>query len=157
VVIEQHELEGPRPSGARRPAGRTLAWLAKQVELSFGDVDLSLPQYRVLALLNEGSAVASALAERLAVRPPSVTSVVDGLVARGLVDRVPRQDDRRRVTLRLTPAGVRVLAEADAAADARVAEIAGALGPEPAARLIEDLGRWHEAMVTRHRAATGRP
>ncbi len=151
-MIEQHELEPARPAGARRPAGRTLAWLAKQVELSF-TVDLSLPQYRVLALLNEGSDVASALAERLAVRPPSVTSVVDGLVARGLVDRVPRQDDRRRVTLTLTAEGVRLLAEADAAADARVAEIAASLGPDRAAQLVDDLDRWHEAMVARHRAA----
>jgi long-chain acyl-CoA synthetase len=83
--------------------------------------------------------------------------VVDGLVARGLVHRVPRLDDRRRVTLTLTAEGVRVLAEADAAADARVAEIAATLGPDRATRLIEDLDRWHEAMVARHRAATARP
>jgi len=65
--------------------GRTAAWMAKQVEIGLGSVDLSLPQYRVLGLLGESSAVQSYLAERLAVRPPSVTAIIDGLVARGLV------------------------------------------------------------------------
>ena len=74
-----------------RSVGRTAAWLAKQVELSLAEVDLSLSQYRILGLLDEGSAVSSALAERLAVRPPSVTAVIDGLVTRGLVARTARR------------------------------------------------------------------
>src|ERR1035437_9408039 len=64
----------------RKTIGRTAAWLAKQVEIGLGSVDLSLPQYRVLGLLDESPAFSSALAERLAVRPPSVTAIVDPLV-----------------------------------------------------------------------------
>jgi len=52
-----------------RTLGRTAAWLGKQVEIGLGTADLSLPQYRVLGLLDERSAVSSDLAERLAVRP----------------------------------------------------------------------------------------
>jgi len=37
--------------------GRTVAWLAKQVEIALTDVDLSLSQYRILGVLVEGSAV----------------------------------------------------------------------------------------------------
>jgi ATP-binding cassette subfamily B protein len=81
----------------RRTIGRTAAWLAKQVEIGLGTVELSLPQYRVLGLLDEHSAVSSDLAARLAVRPPTVTAMVDGLVARGLVERHPVAGDRRRV------------------------------------------------------------
>ena len=100
--------------------GRTAAWLGKQVEIGLGTVDLSLPQYRVLGLLDEHSAVSSDLAERLAVRPPTVTAVVDGLVARGLVERRTVVTDRRLVDHVLTAEGRRLLAAADNAVHARL-------------------------------------
>ena len=113
-------------------AARAVARLAKQVEVAIGPLDLSLPQYRVLALLGEGSTASSVLARRLAVSPPSVTAVVDGLVARGLVERQADPEDRRRLTLLLTREGKRVLAAADIAAEARLDEIAGYLDEAPA-------------------------
>lgn len=114
------------PSRTRRVTGaaRAVARLAKQLELALVPLDLSLPQYRVLALLGEGSTASSVLARRLAVSPPSVTSVVDGLVGRGLVERQADPDDRRRLTLLLTRDGCKVLSAADAAAEARLDEIA---------------------------------
>src|SRR5262249_39067877 len=96
---------GPDPG----PAGRTIARLARQVERAITPLDLSMPQYRVLALLADGSTAASVLAQQLAVRPPSVTAVVDGLVARALVERSPDPLDRRRLTLTLTDEGARLL------------------------------------------------
>src|SRR6478736_219975 len=106
-------------------AARAVARLAKQIEIALVPLDLSLPQYRVLALLGEGSTASSVLARRLAVSPPTVTSVVDGLVGRGLVDREADPEDRRRLTLLLTKDGAKLLAAADAAAEARLGEIAG--------------------------------
>ncbi len=138
--------------------GRAAAWLAKQVELGLATVELSLPQYRVLSLLDEGSAFSSALAERLAVRPPSVTGVIDGLVGRGLVARDHADDDRRRVTHVLTPAGRQVLAQADQAVNERLRTIADSLPDEGAGdRALESLLVWPEAL-TAHRLArvTGR-
>ena len=90
-------------------AARALARLARHVEHTLASIDLSLPQYRALSLLGDGSTASSALAGRLAVSPPSVTAVIDGLVARGLVERQADPDDRRRLTLLLTPAGVKLL------------------------------------------------
>jgi long-chain acyl-CoA synthetase len=118
-----------------------------------GRTDLSLSQYRILSLLGEGSAMSSSLAERLAVRPPSVTAVIDGLVARGLVDRTHSEDDRRRVALGLTPEGEAVLASADRAVNERLEQIAGALGSaRSATRAIDNLALWHDALIA-HRAA----
>src|SRR5579864_1778095 len=91
--------------------GRVIARLARQVELAAADLDLSLSQYRALSLLGEGKEAASALAEKLAVSRPSVTGVIDGLVARGLVTRDHVDGDRRRVGLDLTPEGRRLLAD----------------------------------------------
>ena len=91
--------------------GRVAAWLSKRVEVALGTVDLTLPQFRVLGILAEGSSAASGLADRLAVRRPSITALIDGLVARGLVHRRQEDTDRRRVELRLTDDGARILAD----------------------------------------------
>ena len=106
------------------PVGRTLARLARQVELGAGSVELSLSQYRVLSILDSGQEAASSLAEKLAVSRPSITGVVDGLVARGLVRRDNHTADRRRVDVGLTTAGASVLAAADAEIQRRLEAIA---------------------------------
>ena len=138
-------------SNAEVPAGhigRAAAWLAKHVELALAEVGLSLPQYRVLGVLSEGSAISSAMAERLAVRPPSVSAMVDGLVGRGLMERRHNDDDRRTVSLVLTPAGHRLLAEADRAVDARLTDLSGCLPDEQLRQqAFGDLRLWQQAMV----------
>lgn len=121
--------------------------MAKQVEIGLGSVDLSLPQYRVLGLLGESSAVQSYLAERLAVRPPSVTAIIDGLVARGLVERRHVATDRRQVDHALTAEGRRVLETADAATSARLHDIAGCLEPRDTERALDGLLAWRQAFV----------
>jgi long-chain acyl-CoA synthetase len=132
----------------RRTLGRTAAWLAKQVEIGLGDVDLSLPQYRVLAMLEGTSALSSDLAERLAVRPPTVTAVVDGLVIRGLIERRTVEADRRRVDHVLTEHGGQLLDAADAAVTARLCEIAGHLESQTDAdRAFEGLSIWRRALI----------
>jgi DNA-binding MarR family transcriptional regulator len=47
----------------------------------------------------------SELAERLRIARRSATSLVDELVERGLVERLPDPVDRRAVTVAVTPAG----------------------------------------------------
>lgn len=149
----------PKPSASGRSAartaagrpvlgsyGRVAAWLSKRVEVVLGQVELTLPQYRVLGILAEGSSAASGLAERLAVRRPSITAVVDGLVARGLVDRRQEAADRRRVALRLTDEGARVLLEADDAVDAYLASIAGHLPAKDEALALRALELWGRAL-----------
>ena len=94
-------------------------------------VDLTLSQYRVLAILGDGCAASSKLAEKLAVSRPSVTGVVDGLVARGLVRRDHTSDDRRRIDVGLTDAGRLLLAAADEAVEQRMERINQLLGEIP--------------------------
>ena len=143
------------PAQLRNP-GRTAAWLAKQVELGLATVDLSLSQYRILGVLAEGSAMSSSLAERLAVRPPSVTAVIDGLVSRGLVARAHSEDDRRRIALGLTADGQSLLEAADRAVADRLQQIASGLGPKAAAKALESLALWQEALIAHWAARSGR-
>ncbi len=127
--------------------GRVAAWLSKRVEVALAGLDLTLPQYRVLGILGEGSAAASGLADRLAVRRPSITALIDGLVARGLVDRRQEDADRRRVALRLTDDGIRILAEADRAVDDYLVSIAGHLNDKDEAMALRSLELWARAMT----------
>jgi DNA-binding MarR family transcriptional regulator len=120
--------------------GRVAAWLSKRVEVALAQVELTLPQYRVMGILAEGTAAASALADRLAVRRPSITALIDGLVARDLVDRRQEDSDRRRVSLRLTPEGLRTLARADAVVDEY-------LVAKDEAMALRSLELWARAMV----------
>ncbi len=147
----------PVPPSERTTIGRTAAWLAKQVEIGLGSVDLSLPQYRILGLLDEHSAVSSVLAERLAVRPPTITAVVDGLVARGLVERRAVEGDRRRVGHVLTPGGLALLRQADAAIEDRLRVVTDAMDdPAAAEEAFCGLARWRRALVAYSAARWGR-
>jgi DNA-binding MarR family transcriptional regulator len=135
------------PSPVLGTYGRVAAWLSKRVEVALAQVELTLPQYRVLGILAEGSAAASGLADRLAVRRPSITALIDGLVARGLVDRRQEDTDRRRVELRLTPEGVSTLARADVAVDEYLIGLAGHLPDKEEAMALRSLELWARAMV----------
>jgi len=106
------------------PSGHIIARLARQVEVAVSAVGLSLAQYRLLAILGEtGEAAASKLAELMAVSRPTITGVVDGLVARGLVVREGVEGDRRRVDVVLTEAGRALIAAADSEVQRRIADI----------------------------------
>ena len=75
------------------------------MERSAGTRDLTLAQYRVLALVAAGDERSSLLADRLAVAKPTITAVVDGLVERQLLVREAVAGDRRSIRLSLTKAG----------------------------------------------------
>jgi DNA-binding MarR family transcriptional regulator len=122
------------------------ARLARVVERALMDADLSLPQYRLLTFLREGRVAAGALAGRLAVSRPAITTLVDGLVARGLVDRSPVEGDRRRVDHVLTPAGGEALAKADAAVEAALVRLVAHLPANKRKRAVEGLELWGHAL-----------
>lgn len=115
-----------------RGTGRLVAWLGRQVEHVLSGLDLSPAQYRFLALLEEKPEVASVLAGKLTVSRPSVTTVADGLVARGLVERGGDAGDRRRVTHVLTEAGRELLHRADGLVEESLGEFLAEMAPRAA-------------------------
>lgn len=99
-------------------AVRALARASRVLERASGD--LSLPHYRVLAAVADGDERASRVAARLALGKPTISASVDALCRRGLLTREDTAADQRAITLRLTPAGRRVLARAETAMTARL-------------------------------------
>jgi DNA-binding MarR family transcriptional regulator len=86
------------------------------------------------------------LAARTHTHQSSVSVVVARLVARGLVRRDTSEQDRRRVTLRLTPAGRALLRRAPATAQERLVEALGAMPARPRRQLAQGLTRLAAAM-----------
>ena len=135
-------------------AARAAAKLARQVSIPLGEVDLSLPQYRVLAFLDEGEAAPSDLAGRLSVSRPSITALMDGLITRGLVERRPDTDDGRRVHHHLTDDGRDTLQRADQAVGDRLGAIGTHMNAGDPDALIASLARFGEAIRTARAAGT---
>ena len=87
------------------------------------------------------------LAERTLTHQSSVSVVVSKLVRAGLVARTRADGDGRRVEIKLTEAGRRVLSRAPAAAQDRLIGALGVLGTEARRELAGRLGQLVEAMA----------
>jgi long-chain acyl-CoA synthetase len=113
-----------------REASRAVALIGRTLERACSD--LTLAQYRVLAMVARGDARASKIAERLAVAKPTVTAVVDGLVDRGYLLREAVPGDRRALSIVVTDAGRARLAAAEDAMSARLEHLLGAVSDRAA-------------------------
>ncbi|MEQ9333068.1 MarR family transcriptional regulator [Thalassobaculum sp.] len=79
---------------------------------TFEDAGLTPTQWAALARLGEaGAASQNHLGRLTAMDPATVQGVVQRLEKRGLVDREPDPDDRRRTRLKLSAAGAELVAK----------------------------------------------
>jgi DNA-binding MarR family transcriptional regulator len=119
---------------------RTADALMHGIEAVLKPVGLSPSQYNVLRILR--GAVAEGLAcrevaERMVTRDPDITRLLDRLEARGLVMRSRDRDDRRVITVRITPEGLRLLQELDTPVGEIPQRQLGHLGAQRLHALIE--------------------
>ena len=93
---------------------------------TFEDAGLTPTQWAALARLGEeGAASQNHLGRLTAMDPATVQGVVQRLEKRGLVDREPDPDDRRRTRIKLSAAGAELVARhtgSGAAVSARTLE-----------------------------------
>ncbi|HEY8599679.1 MAG TPA: MarR family transcriptional regulator [Thermomicrobiales bacterium] len=115
----------------------------------FGDdVALTLPQFRCLkAIAAQGVTLTTHLARQIQVTVPTMTSRLDGLVERGLVQRQPDPLSRRQVRVSLTAAGDALLARYQAAIATRLGEVLAPLSADARARLLSALDDLDSALV----------
>jgi len=100
---------------------------------------VSPAHFRLLSILANHPCNLSELAVQQAVSLPTMSNSISVLVERGWVKRAPSLYDRRQVLLELTPDGRAVLADMKNRAEARVAELLGALSPDELADLAAGL------------------
>lgn len=80
--------------------------VTRSVERVLGPAGLGLDQWRILELLTDGEGHAMIeIAGHAMVPPPTLTKIVDRLVASALVYRRPDEVDRRRVLVFLSDHG----------------------------------------------------
>jgi DNA-binding MarR family transcriptional regulator len=120
-----------------------------------GDV-VSLKHVQILDHLDESTSMSLVeLAEHLGVTPSTTSIAVDRLVKRGYITRTPDVVDRRRIHLRLTPAGARVCAAHSVLDPELVDHVIAALPDGDRDRAIEGLELLARAAVAssggRHR------
>jgi DNA-binding MarR family transcriptional regulator len=135
---------------AMRRIVRALRLAAQRTQSEAG---ISAAQLFVLRQLEDAPAHSlSDLAARTLTDRTSVADVVDRLAARGLVDRAPSTDDRRRTTIKLTAAGRRLLRSAPRPPTALLIAALSQLEPGELAGLARGLDR-----LTRHMRLAGEP
>ncbi len=100
--------------------------------------DLSVPQFRILIFINNNpEASISAVAEHIGLTLPTLSKMIDLLVARAWVTRVPSSDDRRRMQLGLTERGLKMLQEAQRSTRENLALCLAGLAPDQLDQVIQ--------------------
>ena len=107
---------------------------------------LTPQQLFVLSHLGRGACQPSILARESHVGMSAMTGLVDGLVARGLVERGQNQHDRRAVQLAITEAGRTLCREAQAAVLDETRQLLAPLTAEQRERLAVALGDLSHAL-----------
>ncbi|MEC3860437.1 MarR family transcriptional regulator [Mesobacterium sp. TK19101] len=103
---------------------------------------LTPAQLRVLQIVAaRDDATPKALARQMGVSQATVTALVDKLVARGLVERVPSQTDRRQTYVVATPQGRSRLQDAPDALQQRYVRAFAKLADWEQAQLVASLER----------------
>jgi DNA-binding MarR family transcriptional regulator len=118
-------------------------WLAELARRRRDIADLSASGFQALAIL-EGAGEplpATVLADRLLVTTASITSLLDTLVRRGLVERRAHPKDRRKILVALTPAGAEVVDRVLPLVHATATDVFTVLSPRERETLVGLLGR----------------
>lgn len=119
--------------------------LAKVVELALDDLAITVNQYRALTLVAVGAPPLREFAIRLAMQPPNVSTLIEGLVSRGLVYRQRDPADRRRVVLSLTKRGATLLGRAETRTSEALARVAS-FDEQRASALLRAIEGWQHAL-----------
>jgi DNA-binding MarR family transcriptional regulator len=119
---------------------RTADLLARGAEEAIKRSGLSGTQYNVLRILRGAGAnglCCGEVAERMLTHDPDITRLLDRLEKRGLVVRARASKDRRIITVRITPEGLRILAKLDGPIAEFHRRQLGRLGQRRLQRLID--------------------
>ncbi len=121
-------------------AQRAARALARRFDRAFRHLGINNGQFSLLMSLNRPEPPAmSPVAELLAMDRTTLTAVLKPLTRRGLVEIVSGETDRRERRLKLTPAGLALLAEATPIWIAEHAEVEKKLPQGDGDRLRQDL------------------
>lgn len=128
------------------------AWLERRkraVARDMHECGQSPAQLHLLGLLNElGPTTVSHLAALLGTSPPSASAMVDRMVDTGLVVRERNEDDRRVVTVSLSPGGKNALEAALGGRREMLERVLSQLDDEELRTTLRVIDRLEEAITS---------
>jgi DNA-binding MarR family transcriptional regulator len=98
----------------------TGSWVYNELSGQLRQYDLSLPQHNVLSILKgqyPNPCTLGLIQERMLDRESNATRLVDKLLQKGLVNRCQCPENRRKVDIVITPAGLALLEKTAALID----------------------------------------
>ena len=126
-MVHQATLSAELVAEALRPI---LLRLARELRSETEQLGVTARQVTLLWLVKRSPGLSLAeLAAEEGITPPALSAHVDRLEAAGLIERLRSTDDRRRVGLRLTDKGERLLRRVRARRTTWLTERLDALGP----------------------------
>jgi DNA-binding MarR family transcriptional regulator len=130
---------GTREEAAFLDLMRTTDALSRQLAPVLKERDLSPTQYNVLRILRGApqGLPCGEIGNRMITRDPDITRLLDRLEKRELISRHRETMDRRTVTARITPVGLKVLAELDDPVQEAHRRLLGHLGAKRLRQLSE--------------------
>jgi MarR family 2-MHQ and catechol resistance regulon transcriptional repressor len=155
----------PPIDGTFRTLIRTFGMARRVMEPYFAEFDLSGSQWGVLRALARAEEQGldglrlTDLGDRLLIRPPSVTGVVDRLHRLGLIERQRLATDQRARQIRLSPAGRKRVQRVLAGLGSQVETVLGGLDASERKQLQRLLDKLyaHLEQLPVTRAAVGPP
>ena len=117
------------------------------LDVEFSRIGITIPQFLALANIDQSADISSAeLARQSFVTPQAMVTIVARLASAGLITRTPASGGGRALSMRLTPKGDALLAEARAHAYAIERYIVDVLGGAAYAQLLASLDRVTDAL-----------
>ena len=113
-----NELSIPQPGEGKRGEDGYLGYLLRQaagayrhrMDRALADLDVTLPQFAVMTMLNAYPGISNADAARLAMLTPQTVSVIVANLERaGTIRRLPHDIHGRILQIELTPSGLSLL------------------------------------------------
>jgi DNA-binding MarR family transcriptional regulator len=126
---------------------RTLGLVKRALGPHFAKFGISNSQWSVLRTLHRAKSEGKAklrlrdLSDRLLIRPPSVTRVIENLVKKGLVTEQTSASDSRAKDIQLSSAGTELVESILVLNEKKMAEVLGILEPSRQAGLKDSLDK----------------
>lgn len=130
----------------------TAACLEEGKGTRFGELSVQQMTMILTVRVRKGVSV-SELAGLLGVSPPSVSTMVDRLVERGLLTRTPCERDRRKVEIRVAPEATEEIARVEETILGSFVKLVEAVGPETTQKWCEVLQQIKQVLEKKHLSA----
>jgi DNA-binding MarR family transcriptional regulator len=122
-------------------ASRVLVAIAARSLADAGE-EVTLTQYRSLVVLaSRGPQGVAALADAVAVTPPTASRLVDRLIKKGLVRRRTDRNDRRQVSIALTETGRALIDAVSKRRRKEIAELLSTISPQTQRSVVDALAQ----------------